>query len=270
MSESSFPNRNCGQSLGGLGLADTRWAQEDERTGGTLGILEAGPGPADRLRHGDDGVVLSDDAEMKLGLHLDETGSLLFGEAMDGDSGPLRQDLGDFLFVDDPAGFGTGFAEILLALDPIGQQRALLVAQLGGPLVLLRVDGFALLAANIGHLLVDLGEIGVARGPVDPHAAPGFVDQVDGLVGKIAIGDVAVGEVGGRDDGVVGEAHRVMRLVAILRDPSGSGWCRRPMARPPGPVGTAAPGRSPSRGTCGTPRGWWLRWSAVRRGPASA
>ena len=46
--------------------------------------------------------------------------------------------------------------------------------------------------------------------------APGLVDQVDRLVREVAVGDVAVGEVGRRDDGVVGEPHRVVRLVAIL------------------------------------------------------
>jgi hypothetical protein len=35
---------------------------------------------------------------------VDETGGLLLGEAVDGDPGPLGQDLGDLLLVDDPAG----------------------------------------------------------------------------------------------------------------------------------------------------------------------
>ena len=46
--------------------------------------------------------------------------------------------------------------------------------------------------------------------------AHGFVDQVDGLVGQEAVGDVAVGERGGRDERVVLDADAVMDLVALL------------------------------------------------------
>ena len=45
----------------------------------------------------------------------------------------------------------------------------------------------------------------------------GLVDQVDGLVGQEAVGDVAVGEGGGGDDGAVGDAHAVVHLVLLLQ-----------------------------------------------------
>ena len=53
---------------------------------------------------------------------------------------------------------------------------------------------------------------------VDLHAqaAGGFVDEVDGLVGQEAVGDVAVGELGGLDERAVLDAHAVMGLVALL------------------------------------------------------
>ena len=43
----------------------------------------------------------------------------------------------------------------------------------------------------------------------------GLVDQVDGLVGQEAVGDVAVREHGGRDERGVLDAHAVVDLVAL-------------------------------------------------------
>uniref|UniRef100_A0A0N4ZZD3 NDK domain-containing protein n=1 Tax=Parastrongyloides trichosuri TaxID=131310 RepID=A0A0N4ZZD3_PARTI len=48
------------------------------------------------------------------------------------------------------------------------------------------------------------------------HAAGGLVDQVDGLVGQEAVGDVAVRQGGGGDDGAVADPHAVVDLVLLL------------------------------------------------------
>ena len=58
---------------------------------------------------------------------------------------------------------------------------------------------------------------------------PGLVDQVDGLVRKVAVGDVAVGQVGGGHHGLVGDRDAVVRLVAVpqpLQDLDGVGQRR--------------------------------------------
>src|SRR2546430_14458538 len=44
--------QELGQRAGGLGLADAGGAEEDERAGGTVGVLQAGPGPPHGVRHG--------------------------------------------------------------------------------------------------------------------------------------------------------------------------------------------------------------------------
>ena len=61
--------------------------------------------------------------------------------------------------------------------------------------------------------LVDLGRAGV-----DLHLQPRrcLVDQVDGLVGQLASGDVPVAERRRRDQRGVGDRHLVVRLVALL------------------------------------------------------
>src|SRR5439155_21187908 len=60
----------------------------------------------------------------------------------------------------------------------------------------------------------------------DAEARPGLVDEVDGLVGQEAVGDVAVGQVGGGHDGLVGDGDAVVGLVAVayaLEDVDGVG-----------------------------------------------
>ena len=57
------------------------------------------------------------------------------------------------------------------------------------------------------------------RHGVDLHAQPrrGLVDEVDGLVGQEALGDVAVGQGGRRDERRVGDADAVVDLVALAQ-----------------------------------------------------
>src|SRR6185295_9785509 len=59
-----------------LGLTDTRRAEEDERTGWALGILDAGARSADRAGHGLDRLFLADDALVQLVLHAREARGL--------------------------------------------------------------------------------------------------------------------------------------------------------------------------------------------------
>ncbi len=90
--------------------------------------------------------------------------------------------------------------------------------------------GEALLRGVVGlllqHLALDLQldqatlqAIELFRLGVDLHADArgGFVHQVDGLVRQLAIGDVAVGQRGGGDDGRIGDFHAVMHGVALLQ-----------------------------------------------------
>ena len=62
--------------------------------------------------------------------------------------------------------------------------------------------------------VVDLGGDGA---DLVGQGGGGLVDQVDGLVGQETVGDVAVGEGGGGDDGGVLDADLVVRLVALAQ-----------------------------------------------------
>ena len=91
------------------------------------------------------------------------------------------------------------FLPLLLGIVQALAQLFFLVAQAGRFLVLLRGDGGVLV---LGHLR-DLGflvlQILRQHSRLKARAAAGFIDQVDRFVRKIAVGDVAVGQLrGGR------------------------------------------------------------------------
>ena len=97
-----------------------------------------------------------------------------------------------------------------LALEPLqalGRRRVLLLAQ-----------GLAL-DLELHDAPLDLVELRRQRVDLGPQLRGRLVDEVDGLVGQEAVGDVAVGEGGGGDEGGVLELHAVVDLVALAQAP---------------------------------------------------
>jgi len=64
--------------------------------------------------------------------------------------------------------------------------------------------------------LLDLGDLTGQRGLAELDARAGLIDQIDGLVGQKAVGDVAVGVRDRELDGGVRVADGVELLVAVL------------------------------------------------------
>src|SRR5215212_2815037 len=73
----------------------------------------------------------------------------------------------------------------------------------------------ASIAASLSRLVVAIDGRGGHR--LDARARGGLVDEVDRLVGQEAVGDVAVGQLGGGVEGLVGDADAVVRLVAVAQ-----------------------------------------------------
>ena len=93
----------------------------------------------------------------------------------------------------------------------------LLLGELLGLVEGLLLDGRLLVGPEPGDLLFQL-LVGRRRGhPTDAQAAAGLVDEVDGLVRQVPVGQVAVGQVGRGHQGLVGDGHRVVRLVAVAQ-----------------------------------------------------
>ena len=89
-----------------------------------------------------------------------------------------------------------------------------------------RVHGVLLVAAQPVDVSVELLHRGWGVHAPDAQPAAGLVDEVDGLVGQEAVRDVAVGHVGRRDEGLVGDLDGVELLVDLaqaLQDLDGHG-----------------------------------------------
>ena len=96
-------------------------------------------------------------------------------------------------------------------------QFFLAVAQTSGLFEALGLDGLFLLALHFGDLVFDLFEVGRGLHALDAQARAGLVDEVDGLVGQVAIGDVTVGQIGRRHQRLIGDRHPMVLFVAIAQ-----------------------------------------------------
>src|SRR5215213_139280 len=206
-----------GERAGELGLADPGGAEEDERAGRALRVLQAGAGAADRLRDGGDRDLLADHALVEFLLHADQFLGLGLGELEDRDTGPHRDDVGDLFFADFRPVAVLALRPLVFELALAGRELALGVAQVGGLLELLRFDRALLLAPRRLDFLLEVAVDGRRAHRLDPHPRGGLIDQVDRLVGQEAVGDVAVGELGGGAQGLVGDRHPVVLFVALAQ-----------------------------------------------------
>src|SRR5690606_19283569 len=173
-----------------LGLSDTGRAGEDERTRGTLRILEACALTSDRAGECRDGLFLPDYALMQRLLHEDEAAGLFFGELEDRDAGGLCEHLGDQPLIDDGRGCDVAGTPLLLEAEPLSEQALLLVTQRCGLLEVLLFGRLFLLCAHRGDLVVELAQLRGAGQDAEAQTRAGLIDQVDGLVRQEAVSDV--------------------------------------------------------------------------------
>ena len=206
-----------GEGAGELGLADPGGAEEDERAGRALRVLDPGARAADRFRDGGDRDLLADHPLVEFLLHADQFLGLGLGQFEDRDAGPHRDDVGDLLFADFRPVAVLALGPLVFELALAGRQLALGVAQVGGFLELLGFDRALLLAPRGLDFLLEVAVHGRGAHRLDPHPRAGLVDQVDRLVGQEAVGDVAVGELGGGVQRVVGDRHPVVLFVALAQ-----------------------------------------------------
>ena len=226
--------QRIGHGLDGLVLADDALVEALLHVDQLLGLAleqarDRNPGPA-----GDDlGDVVLVDLFLDHGLDLGR-GALL-ELALE-----LRQlavaDLRDPLEVAVPLGALGLHAQLVdLALDLADAVERLLLARPAraeavaallrlGQLALDRLAALLRLLAHRRELDLELahaalGLVELERRGVDLHAQArtGLVDEVDRLVGKLAVRDVAVGEHGSGHERGVADAHAVVGLVALLQ-----------------------------------------------------
>ena len=92
-----------------------------------------------------------------------------------------------------------------------------MVAEAAGLFEALSLDRVLLGLLDLRDLVLELFEVGRGLHALDAQARAGLVDQVDGLVGQVAIGDVAVGQVRRGHQRLVGDGDAVVGLVAVAQ-----------------------------------------------------
>ncbi|MNC12095.1 hypothetical protein D3C75_598080 [compost metagenome] len=210
VAEESFSKR-----AGQLGFADAGGTEENEGAHRALRILQACTGPADGAADGFDGFVLADYPVMQNVFHLQETFGFLFGQLPDRHSGPACHDLGDIirryhgvgaalLFLPLVAGGFQLFAELLLGIPECSSLLELLALHRG-----------VLLLAHILQLLLHLLQAGRYGVGLQANLGAGFVDQVNGFVRQEPVGNIAVGELHGLNNGFVRNFYPVMGFITV-------------------------------------------------------
>ena len=215
-----------GERLGQLGLADAGGAGEDERTGRALRVLQTHASTADGAGQGGNRLVLADDALVQFGFHVEQFLGLGLSQLEHRDTGGGADDLGDHVLVHDHLDVGLAFAPGVFLLLAIGFQLLLLVAQFGGLLEVLTLDGLVLVGGDLGDLLVEFLELRRGGQALDAQACTGLIDQVDGLVRQVTVLDVPAGQLCGRLQRAIGDGHVVVVLVTgtqALQDLDGLG-----------------------------------------------
>ena len=204
-----------GEGAGHFGFADAGGSEEEERTDGTVRRFESGTRAANGASERGDRFVLRDDALVQLFFDAEQLLRLFFLDRGDGNAGPAADDVFDVFAADDAGG---RVVEVVLVAE--GAEVVALLAFLVGVearlLELVVRDGVFHAMDDELDALLDLGDLLGQGSLAQLDAGAGLVDQVDGLVGQEAVGDVAVGVGDGEVDGFVGVADGVELLVAVL------------------------------------------------------
>src|SRR6516164_1432276 len=215
ISESSTPNRKSASVLDSSVLPTPDVPAKMNEPPGPLGVLQPGPGAPDGLRERLDGHVLPDHPPVEFVLHAQQPLRFLLGELEHRDARGGGQDLSDQLLIHLSDGVHAAGLPLLLPGVLLADQLILGLAQRGGLLEVLGVDGRLLLPPHAGDLLIELAQVRRCRHAADPHPRPGLIDQVDRLVRQEPVADIAIRQPRGGDQRVIGDRHPVVRLIAI-------------------------------------------------------
>ncbi len=92
-----------------------------------------------------------------------------------------------------------------------------LVAQLTGFCVVLLPHSVLFLLLHLAQLLIKLLRRRRKLGVEKTNAAAGLIDQIDGLIGKETVGDVAVPKGGGGDESFIGNLEAMVGLITLAQ-----------------------------------------------------
>src|SRR6185369_1208597 len=198
-----------------FGLADAGGSEEQERSDRTVGRLETGTRAADCTGQGTDSLVLRDNALVQFFFDAQQFLRLFFLDRVNRNTGPAADHFFDILSVYDAGG---GFIEVVLFAK--GAQVLALLAffvAVEARLLELVVRDRVLHSVNDElDSLLDFGDLLGQGGLAQFHASTRLVNEVNGLVRKEAIRDVAIRVAYGELDRFVRVSHGVEFLVTVL------------------------------------------------------
>ncbi len=206
-----------GQCLGELGLAHPGRAQKQEGSHRFAAFAQAGAGQPHGIGHGTDRLVLSHQALVQPLFQVQQLFALFHRQLVDRDAGQARDDLRHVFRLDLCTAGGPLPLPVLDELLELGLLGFDALAELGGLVVLLargHVILFTPQLVQFGLQLLHGHRPGRGR---QLHARGRLVEQVDRLVRQEARRDVAVGQLGRRDDRVLGDADLVVRLEGVAQ-----------------------------------------------------
>ena len=204
------------QRLGQLGLADPGRSDEDERADRPGRILEPGASAADRVGHDADRVGLADHPVVQLLLDVQQTRLVVLEHAADRNARHLTDQFGDIPLVYGVALLVLGVPVVAAGLD-LRLDAEQLLFDPRGRLVVLALSGDFLLLLQFIDPAAQLDHPRRRRLVVDHEPRSGLIDQVDRLVGQVALGQVTLREPDRRFDGLAADHNSVVGLVAGLQ-----------------------------------------------------
>ena len=211
------PEEVLREGAGELGLSHSGRSEEDEGAHGTAAVLEPGPRAPDGSRHGHHRVLLTHDAPVQGLFHPGELRRFLLLELGERDPRPAGHDVLDVFLADRLRALALALVPLPLHLLVATAQKLFLLPERGGLLELLCLEVHVLLTDDTLDFLADLLDLGRRRQGHEPRSRGRLVDHVDGLVGQLAVRDVAVRELHRRVDGLVGDLDPMMRLVLVAK-----------------------------------------------------
>ncbi len=206
-----------GQRFGQFCLANAGRAEEKKRTDGAFGVFQPDTASPYGLRNGAHRLLLPDDALMESRLQVPKPLALLLCQALHRDASPAGHNIRNLLFIDDILSFIVLPLPDQFRLLQLIAQLFLFLFDVAGALEVLHGDSrFLLLRQLFQPLLHRLDGRGRCK-DTETHFRARLIDEVDGLIRQIPVGDIPGGKPHRSLDRLVRDADAVMGFVFILQ-----------------------------------------------------
>src|SRR6476661_199333 len=205
-----------GKHLSQLRLTHARWAEENKRADGLLGVFQAYAGALNGFHQLGNGLVLANDLAFQLFAHLEELLALILSDAAHGNAGHHGNNFCHVFLLHRVALLLGFFFPVFLGRVELLEQLFLGVAELGRFLVLLGFHHAVFLRLDVLNLAFQGEDIFRHHDVIDVHTGTGLVKDVDGLVRQETVAHVPVAQHHALLNGFVGVHHVVVVLVLVL------------------------------------------------------